>query len=161
MKPAYALSCLLLAACNGPGDPADALDAFFDAAKEGKGELAVSYLSGEAIDSLGAGLNLAEMRGNPERASSMLASYGIAISEAELDTITTGPLLERLVESPLFEGLMEDALLETEGVSIEGRRAIVNATVVFLGDTTTGAVEMVLENNQWKIGSEGLRFALL
>jgi len=65
-----------------------------------------------------------------------------------------------MIESPLFMGMMEEASLEVGEVSVAGPNAMVNVTVVFLGDTTSGTVEMVLEDSNWKITGEGLRFAL-
>lgn len=160
MKKAFTVVLLLLSGCLGKNDPASSLTAFFDAVKTGEGSQAVTYLSHDALDSLGAGMNLAELRQNPDSSSVALAAYGIVITPEEIDTITINTLLERMIESPLFAGMMEDAFLEVGDVSVAGSKAMVNATVFFLGDTTSGTVEMVLDDNHWKITGEGLRFAL-
>ncbi len=100
------------------------------------------------------------MRGNPEEASALLASYGIGMNAGEIDTIGTAPLMVRLVESPLFARIMEDAFLETGDVTVSGSLATIEVELVFLGDTITGDVQMVLEDGKWKVGGEGVRFAL-
>lgn len=155
-----AVCLLLLLSCSGSGDPALSLESLFDAAKEGRGERAVSYLSHAALDSLEAGIGLERMRGNPEEASALLASYGIGMNAGEIDTIGTAPLMVRLVESPLFARIMEDAFLETGDVTVSGSLATIEVELVFLGDTITGDVQMVLEDGKWKVGGEGVRFAL-
>lgn len=160
MKTAFTALLLLLAGCSGTGDPASSLVSFFDAVKTGKGSQAVEYLSTDALDSLEAGMNLAALKHNPDSSSAALAAYGITLTPEDAGKLTIDTLLERLVESPLFTGMMEDAFLEVGEVSIAGSRAMVNATVVFLGDTIPGTVEMVLEDSHWKITGEGLRFAL-
>ena len=105
-------------------------------------------------------MNLAALKHNPDSSSAALAAYGIALTPEDVSAITIGTLLERLIESPLFMGMMAETSLEVGEVSVAGSKAMVNATVVFLGDTTSGTVEMVLEDNNWKITGEGLRFAL-
>lgn len=160
MKKAFTALLLLLAGCSGPDDPASSLVSFFDAVKAGKGSQAVAYLSHDALDSLEAGMNLAALKHNPDSSSAALAAYGIALTPEDVSTVTIDTLLERLIESPLFMGMMSEASLEVGEVSVAGSKAMVNATVVFLGDTTSGTVEMVLEDNNWKITGEGLRFAL-
>jgi len=160
LKTAFTAVLLLLAGCSGTGDPASSLVSFFDAVKTGKGSQAVEYLSQDALDSLEAGMSLAELKHNPDSSSAALAAYGMTLTPEEVSTITIETLLQRMIESPLFKGMMEDASLEVGEVSVAGSRATVNATVVFLDDTTSGTVEMVLEEDQWKITGEGLRFAL-
>jgi hypothetical protein len=149
----------LLISCSGSGDPALSLKSLFSAAKEGRGERAVSLLSHAALDSLEAGIGLERMWGNPGEASSLLASYGIGMSAGEIDTIGTAELMIRLVESPLFSRIMEDASLETGNVTVSGSLATVGVELVFLGDTLNGDVQMVLEDGKWKVGGEGVRFA--
>jgi hypothetical protein len=160
LKKALTAVLLFLAGCSGTVDPASSLVSFFDAVKAGKGSQAVAYLSHDALDSLRTGMNLDELKHNPDSASAALAAYGITLTPEEVGTITIEALLERMIESPLFMNMMEDANLEVGEVSVAGSKAMVNATVVFLGDTTSGTVEMVLEENHWKITGEGLRFAL-
>ena len=160
LKRAFTAVLLLLAGCSGPADPASSLVSFFDAVKAGKGSQAVAYLSGDALDSLAAGFDLARLKLNPDSSSAALAAYGIALTPEDVRTVTIDILLERMIESPLFLGMMEEASLEVGEVSVAGSKAMVNATVVFLGDTTSGTVEMVLEGSNWKITGEGLRFAL-
>lgn len=160
MKRAFTAALLLLSGCSGTDGPASSLVSFFDAVKTGKGSQAVAYLSQDALDSLEAGMNLVELRQNPDSASAALAAYGISLTPEDISTVTIDTLLERMIESPLFAGMMEDASLEVGEVSVAGSMATVTATVVFLGDTTSGTVEMVFDDNHWKITGEGLRFAL-
>ncbi|MFO7626581.1 MAG: hypothetical protein R6V62_04920 [Candidatus Fermentibacteraceae bacterium] len=160
MKTAFTAALLLLAGCSGPGDPASSLVSFFDAVKSGKGSQAVAYLSQDALDSLEAGMNLAELKHNPDSSSAALATYGVTMTPEDVSAITIDTLLERMIESPLFMSMMEEASIEVGDVSVVGSKAMVNATVVFIGDTTSGTVEMVLEEDNWKITGEGLRFAL-
>jgi hypothetical protein len=42
------------------------------------------------------------------------------MNAGEIDTIGTAPLMVRLVESPLFARIMEDAFLETGDVTVSG-----------------------------------------
>ncbi len=151
---------MLLLSCSGSGDPALSLKSFFDAAKRGKGERAVSLLSRAALDSLEAGIGLEMMRGNPGEASALLASYGVAVTPGEIDTIGASALLVRLVESPMFLRVMENSSIETGDVTLSGSRAAVQVELVFLNDTAAGDVQMVLEDGRWKIGGEGMCFAL-
>lgn len=160
LKTALYAVLLILAGCSGPGDPASSLSSFFDAAKAGHGSQAVSFLSHDALDSLEAGMNLSGLQDNPDSACAALAAYGIALTPEELSGMTIDSLLGRMIESPLFNAMMEEASIEVGEVSVAGSMAMVNATVVFLGDTTSGTVEMVLEEDNWKITGEGLRFAL-
>lgn len=160
MKTAYCAVLLFLAGCSGPGDPASSLGSFFEAVKAGHGDRAVAFLSSDALDSLEEGMNLAELKHNPDSAASALAAYGIALTPEELSGMTMEVLLAKLIESPLFISMMDESSIEIGEVSVAGSHAMVNATVVFLGDTTSGTVEMVLDDGNWKITGEGLRFAL-
>lgn len=160
LKPVPIFLCLLLAACAARENPADSLESFFNSVKEGKGKAAVSMLSSEALDSLAEGMNLEGIRRDPETHSVLLAGYGVSLTPDELRSISITTILERLVESPLFSAMMRDASMVTGQVSITGPTAHVETMVVFMGDTLNGSVEMVLEDDRWKLGCEGLRFAI-
>jgi hypothetical protein len=151
---------LFLMACGGPGKPDESLVSFFNAVKAGRGERAVSHLAPEAVEALALGMDIEAMRASPDSSAALLASYGVSVTPDELRTLSPETLLSRLAASPLLSAMMRDATLTTGAVTIDGPRAYVDVTVVFTGDTHSGVVEMVLDDNQWKVGSEGLRFAL-
>lgn len=151
---------LLLLSCAGPGEPDQVLISFFHDLQGGRGNSAVSHLTPEAVESIAMGMGFHGIRSNPDSSSSALAAYGITLSPSEIETLTPETLAARLFESPLLTALLADASLEIESTSVRGDRALINASVLFLGDTAPVTVEMLLYSGRWAIECEGSGFAL-
>lgn len=131
--------------------PEQVVKTFFDAYENADGNALVNCMSERALYDVNDYINL--LNETPEESSSFLATLGIQITAEELANITAGDFVTALFTSSAYSGNLPDfSDAEFGEASIYGDRALVPVTV----NGKSEEIELVLENQSWKIVGYGM-----
>ncbi len=131
--------------------PEQVVKTFFDAYENADGNALVKCMSEQALYDVNDYINL--LNETPQESSSFLATLGIQITAEELTDITPGDFVTALFTSSAYSDDLPDfSDAEFGEASIYGDRALVPVTIH--GDIEE--IELVLENQSWKIVGHGM-----
>ena len=148
--PAIAVISLFSMACAAE-TPEQVVKTFFDAYENADGNALVNCMSEQALYDVNDYINL--LNETPEESSSFLATLGIQITVEELTNITAGDFVTALFTSSAYSDDLPDfSDAEFGKASIYGDRALVPVTV----NGKLEEIELVLENQSWKIVGYGM-----
>ena len=131
---------------NEKATPLHVVEIFFDSYSRGDGNTLVSCMSGEAI----AEINdyVITLQQTPESSAEYLNSIGIQVSIEDIETLTAGNFVTLIFNSPVYAAELPDfSNAEFGEVTIVDNRAIVPVTI----DNNTEPIELIIENDEWKI----------
>lgn len=150
---ALAAVFVLAIACGGGGTPDQVVNRLFEGVQNGDGDVVVSCLTSEAV----AGINesLEELKADPEGTAAMAVMFGIEITADEVSNLDAARAITILLSSEMITAEMPDfSSVEIGEAVIDGETATVPVTL----DGDTEDIELVLEDGNWKIGTEGMDF---
>ncbi len=148
--PVIAVISLFSMSCSAE-TPEQVVKTFFDAYENADGNALVNCMSEQALYDVNDYIDL--LNETPEESSSFLATLGIQITAEELANITAGDFVTALFTSPAYSDDLPDfSNAEFGEASIYGDRALVPVTVNGISEE----IELVLENQSWKIVGYGM-----
>jgi len=153
---AYAAAALVLfSACSTEAieTPEQVVMNFFEAYENGDGCALADCMSADALTEIN--LYIERLRETPEESSVYLNSIGINLSAEELEDITAGDFVTTLFNSEAYsEQLPNFSDTEIGHALVYGDKAIVPVTT----DNGQRDLELVFENQRWKITTSGMGF---
>ncbi len=139
---------------SSTSSPGDAVTEMFDALKAGNGERVVSYMSESALAGMEGQLEMVKL--DPEAASAQMAALGIEIDAAVIPGMTVKDFAIAVFSSQMMASVMESGEVSIGEVTIDGDIAKVEVTTTFPDRTETHIIDVVMEDDQWKVTEFGL-----
>ena len=142
---------LVLSTACARQTPDSVVRTFFQAYADGDGSALVSCMSSSSMTDIDE--YLLQLKESPDESASYLTMIGIEVTSEELANMNSGDFVTALFNSPVYaEELPDFSSTEFGEAAIYGDRALVPFTVNGIREE----IELVLEDNCWKIIGNGM-----